>query len=163
MNSSVSSEHRSKKFEHLAKKGQILRCSSPLWFTMFPPFLGYFELKFCYHLLQKALRVFSRDVTLAMLTSLNKGTAAILVSSTNPPGIELSSYANAFFCFGWKTFSLIFWVKTLCVLICSPMILLFQTLLRSKECKGHFETCGVNQCLAVCNHTFLSHTKNFVI
>ena len=41
-------------------------------------------------------RVFSRDVT-----------AAILVSSTNPPGIELYSYANVFFCFGGKTWSLI--------------------------------------------------------
>ena len=34
-------------------------------------------------------RVFSRDVTAAMLVSLNKGTAAMLVSPTNPPGIEL--------------------------------------------------------------------------
>ena len=45
-------------------------------------------------------RVFSRDVTAAMLVSLNEGTAAMLlslnegtaamlVSQTNPPGIEL--------------------------------------------------------------------------
>ena len=33
--------------------------------------------------------VFSRDVTAAMLVSLNKGTAAMLMSPTNPPGIEL--------------------------------------------------------------------------
>ena len=33
--------------------------------------------------------VFSRNVTAAMLVSLNKGTAARLVSPTNPPGIEL--------------------------------------------------------------------------
>ena len=58
-------------------------------------------------------RVFSRDVTAAMLVSLNKGTAAMLVSPTNPLGIELYSYANVFFCFGWKTCSLITWVKTL--------------------------------------------------
>ena len=45
-------------------------------------------------------RVFSRDVTAAMLMSLNTGTAAFLVSPTNPPGIELYSYANVFFCFG---------------------------------------------------------------
>ena len=45
--------------------------------------------------------------------SLNKGTAAMLVSPTNPPGTELYSYANVFFCFGWKTFLLITWVKAL--------------------------------------------------
>ena len=58
-------------------------------------------------------RVFSRDVTAAMLASLNKGTAAMLVSPTNPLGIEFYSYANVFFWFGWKTCSLITWVKTL--------------------------------------------------
>ena len=45
-------------------------------------------------------RVFSRDVTAAMLVSLNKGTAAMLVSPTNPPGIEFYYHANVFFCFG---------------------------------------------------------------
>ena len=49
----------------------------------------------------------SRDVTEAMLVSLNKGTAAMLVSPTNPPGIELYSYANIFFCFSWSTRALI--------------------------------------------------------
>jgi len=44
-------------------------------------------------------RVFSCDVTAAMLVSLNKGTAAMLVSPTNPLGIELYSYANVFFYF----------------------------------------------------------------
>ena len=34
-------------------------------------------------------RVFSRDVTAAMLVSLNKRTAAMLVSPINPRGIEL--------------------------------------------------------------------------
>lgn len=33
----------------------------------------------------------------AMLVSLNKGTAALLVSATNPTGIEIYSYAKAFF------------------------------------------------------------------
>ena len=33
---------------------------------------------------------------------LNKGTEAMLVSPINPPGIELFSYANVFFCFGHK-------------------------------------------------------------
>ena len=42
-------------------------------------------------------RGFSRDVTAAMLVSLNKEKAAMLVSTTNPAGIELCSYANIFF------------------------------------------------------------------
>ena len=42
----------------------------------------------------------SRDVTVAMLVSLSKGMAAMLMSPTNPPGIELHSYANVSFCFG---------------------------------------------------------------
>ena len=44
-------------------------------------------------------RVFSHDVTAAILVSQNNETAAMLVSQTNPLGIELFSYANAFFCF----------------------------------------------------------------
>ena len=52
-------------------------------------------------------RVFARDVSAAMLVSLNKGTAAMLVSPTNPPEIGLYSYANVSFCFGSKTRSLI--------------------------------------------------------
>ena len=44
-------------------------------------------------------RVFSCDVTAAMLVFLNKGMAAMLVSPTNPTRIELYSYANSFFCF----------------------------------------------------------------
>ena len=52
-------------------------------------------------------RVFSRDVTEAMFLSLNKGTVAMLVSPTNPPGTELYSYANVFFCFSWSTRALI--------------------------------------------------------
>ena len=52
-------------------------------------------------------RVFSPDVTAAMLVSLNKWIAAMLVSPMNPPGIELYSYADAFFCFGWNTCPLI--------------------------------------------------------
>ena len=45
-----------------------------------------------------ANRVFSHDVTAAILVSQNKETAAMLVSQTNPVGVELFSYANAFFC-----------------------------------------------------------------
>lgn len=50
---------------------------------------------------------------IGMLGSLKKGRAAMLVSPANPPGIKFYSYSNAFFCYGWKTFSLITWVKIL--------------------------------------------------
>ena len=50
----------------------------------------------------RAYRVFSRDVLAAMLVSLNKGTAVMLVSPIDPPRIELYSYANVFFCFALK-------------------------------------------------------------
>ena len=42
-------------------------------------------------------RVFSHDVTEARLVSRNDETAAMLVSQTSPLGVELFSYANAFF------------------------------------------------------------------
>ena len=45
-----------------------------------------------------ANRVFSHDVTAAILVSQNNETAAMLVSHTSPVGVELLSYANAFFC-----------------------------------------------------------------
>ena len=64
----------------------------------------------------KEYRVFSRDVTAGVLVFLNKGTAAMLVSPTNSPGIELYSNAKVFFFFvkkkQKKTRSLITWVKT---------------------------------------------------
>ena len=47
----------------------------------------------------KNYRVFSLDVTAAILMSQNNETAAMLVSQTNPLGDDLFSYANAFFCF----------------------------------------------------------------
>ena len=43
-------------------------------------------------------RVFSHDITTAILVSQNNETAAMLVSQTNPVGVELFSHANAFFC-----------------------------------------------------------------
>ena len=43
-------------------------------------------------------RVFSHDVTAAILVSQNNETAAMLVSQTNPLGAVLFSYSNAFFC-----------------------------------------------------------------
>ena len=43
-------------------------------------------------------RVFTHDVMAAILVSQNSETAAMLVSQTNPLGVELFSYANAFFC-----------------------------------------------------------------
>ena len=45
------------------------------------------------------VRVFSHDVTAAMLVSQNKEMAAMLVSQTKPLEIELYFYANTFFCF----------------------------------------------------------------
>ena len=44
-------------------------------------------------------RVFSHDVTAAMLVSQNNETAAMLVSQASPLGVELFSHANAFFCY----------------------------------------------------------------
>ena len=42
-------------------------------------------------------RVFSHDVTAAIMVSLDNETAAMLVSQNGPVGVELFSYANAFF------------------------------------------------------------------
>ena len=52
----------------------------------------------CYGISGVVNRVFSHDVTEAILVSQNNETAAKLVSQTNPVGVELFSYANAFFC-----------------------------------------------------------------
>ena len=46
----------------------------------------------------KSYRVFSHDVTAAILVSLDNETAAMLVSQNGPVGVELFSYANALFC-----------------------------------------------------------------
>ena len=52
-----------------------------------------------FHVLkQLTYRVFSHDVTVAILVSQNNETAAMLVSQTSPVGVELFSYANVFFC-----------------------------------------------------------------
>ena len=48
--------------------------------------------------LYQSYRVFSRDVTAAILVSQNNKKAAMLVSQTSPVGVELFSYANAFLC-----------------------------------------------------------------
>ena len=52
----------------------------------------------CYGISGVANRVFSHDVTAAILVPQNNETAAMLVSQTNPVGVELLSYANTFFC-----------------------------------------------------------------
>ena len=49
---------------------------------------------------QVQYRVFSHDIMAAMLVSLNKGMAAILMSPIYRLGVELYSCANVFFCFG---------------------------------------------------------------
>ena len=43
-------------------------------------------------------RAFSHDVTAAILVFQNNETAAMLVYQVDPVGVELFSYANAFFC-----------------------------------------------------------------
>ena len=59
-------------------------------------------------------RVFSRNVKAAILVSQNNETAAMLVSQTSPLGVELFSYANAFFWYNKFAYMLATWVKTLC-------------------------------------------------
>ena len=49
-------------------------------------------------LLLRTLRVFSHDVTVALLVFQNNKTAAMFVFQTNPVGVELFSYVNVFFC-----------------------------------------------------------------
>ena len=49
-------------------------------------------------------RAFSHDITAVMLVFLNNGTAAMLVSPTNPPGIKLCYHVKVSnFRFGGKT------------------------------------------------------------
>ena len=48
---------------------------------------------------ERSYRVFSHDVTGAILVSQNNETTAMLVSPTSPLGVELFSYANPFFCY----------------------------------------------------------------
>ena len=57
-------------------------------------------------------RVFSHDITAAILVSQNNETAAMLVSQTSPLEVELVSYANAFFCSNKFAYMLAKWVKT---------------------------------------------------
>ena len=54
--------------------------------------------------------MFLHGFTAALLASVNKGAAAMLVG---PLAIELYSYANVFFCFGSKTHQLITQVSRL--------------------------------------------------
>jgi len=58
-------------------------------------------------------RVFSHDVTAAILVSQNNEMVAMLVSQTSPLGVELFSYANIFFCSHKFAYMLATWVKTL--------------------------------------------------
>ena len=52
----------------------------------------------CKHLDETNDSVLSHDVMEAIFVSKNKETEAIFVSQTNPVGVELFSYVNAFFC-----------------------------------------------------------------
>ena len=51
-----------------------------------------------FYLSESVYRLFSHDVTAAIVVCQNNETAAMLLSQTNPLGVELFSYANAFFC-----------------------------------------------------------------
>ena len=51
-----------------------------------------------FYLSEPIYRVFSHDVNTAILVSQNNETVTALVSQTSPLGVELFSYANAFFC-----------------------------------------------------------------
>ena len=51
----------------------------------------------CFKIQKLSYGVFSHDVTAAILVSHNNETAAMLVFQTNPLGVALFSYANAFF------------------------------------------------------------------
>ena len=66
-----------------------------------------------FYLSESKYRVFSHDVTAAILVSQNNETAAMLVFQTNRLGVELFSYANAFFCSNKFAYMLATWVKTL--------------------------------------------------
>ena len=59
-------------------------------------------------------RVFSHDVTTAILVSQNNETAAMLLSQTNPVGVELFSYVKTFFCSNKFAWLLPTGMKTLC-------------------------------------------------
>ena len=77
----------------------IIRCyfmQKVFFYSVFSPYKRFFI--FC-HDETGSYREFSHDVTAAMLVFQNKGMAAVMVYQTNPPGIELSFYANTFFCF----------------------------------------------------------------
>ena len=78
-------------------------------------------------------RVFSHDVTAAILVTQNNETAAMLVSQTSPVGVELFSYANAFFfpinlrrCWTreWKHSIRLHWSSLLSFLVISARIFL---------------------------------------
>ena len=65
----------------------------------------------------KLYRAFSHDVTVAKLVFQKYKIAAMLVFQTNPVGVELFSYANAFFCSNKFAYMLATWVKTLYIML----------------------------------------------
>ena len=76
-------------------------------------------------------RVFSHDVTAAILVFQNNETVAMLVYQTNPVGVELFSYVNtSFSCFRKFACVLATWVKTL-----------YRVLNTAVLCKGVFAIC----------------------
>ena len=57
-----------------------------------------FSSKICTLVHAAKYRVFSHDVTAAILVSQNNEKAAMLASQTSPVGVEHFAYVNAFFC-----------------------------------------------------------------
>ena len=86
-------------------------------------------------------RVFSQDVTAAMLVSQNKEIAAMLVSQTKLLGTELYFYANTFFCFSKPIWLL--HVDLLCnILFCNYKCQVVQLicLLATRLCIHNYES-----------------------
>ena len=90
----------------------VLGGTSPCQTALFMPPQVWLQVGWFILILRSTNSRFSHDVTTGMLVPLNKEKAAMLVSRPNPPGIYLYYYANASFCFRWKTWLLITWVKT---------------------------------------------------
>ena len=83
----------------------VLTYAAPAFFYALPKYLKdeFLPITFLCKILYESdlcpgYRVFSHDVTAAILVTQNNETAAMLVSQTSPVEVELLSYAKAFFC-----------------------------------------------------------------
>ena len=111
-------------------------------------------------------RVFSHDVTVAILVSRNNETAAMLVSQTNPLGVELFSYANTFFCSNKFALMLAWSVKTLsrahnCPDKMCPGSLLGRQAFPDSQCTGGRCCVAVVSSVAVCSSHLSTNRMRF--